>query len=155
VGEKRITNDLDNDYRLVGIATALKEYKLCYHLNLLLNCDFRKLKDLVFAPKDRSRGTIFSVFKAGDDMAKNQFIVFANKNLGEYLLHEVSNFDYVIQVLGKYEDQEMAGLIEAVRAFPEVMMVTEIPLKRIRSKERLVYEEEKPARKLFHPKPFK
>ena len=83
MAEKKITNDLDTDYRLLGIASALKEYKVCHHLNQLLGCDFRKLPALVFEPKDRIRKTEFSVFKA-EDAEKNTFVVFTNKNMGEY-----------------------------------------------------------------------
>ena len=155
MAEKRIKNELDTDYRLAGIATSLKEYKLCYHLNQLLGCDFRKLKDLIFEPKDRTRSTQFSVIKAGDDADKNQFIVFSNKSSGEYLLPEVSNFDYIIQVWGKYDDEDMRLLVEAIKQFPEVVMSAEIPVKKIKSKERLVYEEEKPAQKLITTKRFK
>lgn len=155
MAEKRITNELDTDYRLVGIATSLKEYKLCYHLNQLLGCDFRKLKDLIFEPKDRTRSTQFSVIKAGSDDDKNQLIVFSNKSSGEYLLPEVSNFDYVIQVWGKYEDEDMRFLVDGIKQFPEVVMSAEIPIKKIKSKERMVYEEEKPAQKLITTKRFK
>lgn len=155
MAEKKITNDLTTDYKLIGVASSLKEYKLCYHLNALLECDFKKLKDLIFEPTDRSRKIQFSVFKAGDDDDKNQFIVFTNKNLQDVLLPEISNFDYVIQVLGKCDDEAVKSLVDGIKAFPEVLMTAEIPLKKIKSKERLVYEEEKAVQKLITPRRFK
>jgi hypothetical protein len=155
MAEKKIKNELTSDYVLVGISSSLKEYKLCYHLNTLLACDFKKLKDLIFEPTDRSRKIQFSVFKAGEEDDKNQFIVFTNKNLQDVLLPEISNFDYLVQILGKYEEESVKALVEGIRQFPEVMMTAEIPLKKIRSKERLVYEEEKKVQKLISPKRFK
>ena len=83
MADKKIINELSIDYKLVGLASSLKEYKLCYHLNNLLNCDFRKLNDQTFEPTDRSRVIQFSVFKSGEEQDKNQFIVFSNKNLNE------------------------------------------------------------------------
>jgi hypothetical protein len=154
MAEKKITNDLDTDYRLVGIASALKEYKICHHLNQLLACDFRKLQALIFEPKDRSRKTEFSVFKA-EDTNQNTFVVFANKNMGEYLLPEISNFDYLIQIRGKLTDEDMQALMDGIRKFPEVVMCLEVPLKKIKSKERLSYEEEKEVHKLLTPKRYK
>jgi len=151
MAEKKITNDLDTDYRLVGIASALKEYKICHHLNQLLECDFRKLPALIFEPKDRSRKTEFSVFKA-EDSDKNTFVVFSNKNMGEYLLPEISNFDYLVQVRGKFTDEGMQTLMDGIRKFPEVVMCLEVPLKKIKSKERLSYEEEKEVHKLLTQK---
>jgi len=155
MAEKKIKSEIPADYKLVGVASSLKEYKLCYHLNSLLSCDFKKLNDLVFEPTDRSRKIQFSVFKAGSEEDKNQFMVFSNKNLNEVLLPEISNFDYILQIHGKLEADEIKNMMEGIKQFPEVMMTAEIPLKKIKSKERLVYEEDKPVQKLISPKRFK
>lgn len=155
MAEKRIKNELDNDYILVGIATSMKEYRLCHYLNLLLGCDFRKLEDLVFESKDRGPNIQFSVFKAGcEDEDMNQFVVFTNKYLGQHLLSEVSNFDYILQIWGKYSDEELHVLIDGIRLFPNTMMTAEVPLKKIKTRERLVYREEKPATRLLTTKRF-
>lgn len=154
MAERKIKNELSTDYKLVGIASSLKEYKLCYHLNLLLQSDFRKLKDLVFEPTDRTRKIQFSVFKGGVESDRNHYIVFSNKNLDEVLLPEISNFDYILQIHGRYDEDETKNLIEGIKEFPEVVMTAEIPLKKIKSKERLVYEEEIPVQKLISPKRF-
>jgi hypothetical protein len=42
--------------------------------------------------------------------------------------------------------------MEGIRKFPEVVMCLEVPLKKIKSKERLSYEEEKEVQKLLTPK---
>lgn len=149
MAEKKITNELTIDYKLVGIASSLKEYKLCYHLNTFLKCDFIKLTDLIFEPTDRTRKIQFSVFKSGTEDDHNQFVVFSNKNLQDVLLPEISNFDYVLQIHGKYGEEELKSLITGIKQFPEVIMTAEIPLKKIKSRERLVYEEEKPVQKLM------
>jgi hypothetical protein len=154
MADKKITNEPDTDYRLVGIASSLKEYQVCHHLNQLLGCDFRKLEALVFEPKDRTRKTEFSVFKA-EDALKNTFIVFTNKNLGEYLLPEISNFDYIVQIRGKFTGQDIAILMDGIRQFPQVVMCLEVPLKKIKSKERLSYREEHEVQRLMLPKRFK
>ena len=148
-------NELTADYKLIGIASSLREYKICHHLNQLLGCDFRKLKDLVFAPTERTRNVQFSVFKAGEEEDLNKFIVFTNKSLGEVLLPEVSNFDYIVQVHGSYDSEGMDSLVNGIKQFPEVMMTAEIPLKKIKSKERLIYEEERPSHHLINKKRFK
>ena len=149
MADRKITHEPNTNYKLVGVSSSLKEYKLCYHLNQFLNCDFKKLNDLIFEPTDRTRKIQFSVFKAGSEKDKNHFLVFNNKNLNEVLLPEISNFDFVIQVYGKCEVEDLKNLIEGIKQFPEVVMTAEIPLKKIKSKDRLIYEEEKPVTKLM------
>ena len=53
------------------------------------------------------------------------------------------------------KEEELKNLIAGIKQFPEVMMTAEIPLKKIKSRERLEYEEEKPVHKLILPKRFK
>ncbi len=124
MADKKLTNDLDTDYRLAGIATSLKEYKLCYYLNRLLDCDFKKLEPLTFEPKDRSRKIQFSVFKAEQGDTNNAYIVFTNKNMGEFLLPEVSNFDYIVQITGKFKDENMRKMLDGIKKLEEVVLST-------------------------------
>ena len=147
MAEKKITNDLDVNYRLIGVAASLKEYKLCYHLNQFLNADFKKLNDLTFPSSDRTRTIQFAVFKSGDEEDRNQFFVFVNKNLGEALLFEAGNFDYLMQIKGECGDEEMTGIVSGIKMFPDVIACTEISLRKIKNKERLIYFEEKASTK--------
>jgi hypothetical protein len=155
MADKKIANELPTDYQLIGIATSLKEYKLCYHINQLLNADFQKLPDLVFESKDRTRQVQFSVFKSGGEADRVQYMVFGNKNLNEVLLTEISNFDFILQIHGKLEPEEIKAVVDGIKEFPEIVLTAEIPLKKIKSKERLVYREEKPPQKTISPKRFK
>ena len=137
MADKKIANELPTDYQLIGIAASLKEYKLCYHLNQLLNADFVKLPDLIFESKERTRQIQFSVFKAGTEEDKNQFMLFGNKNLNEVLLPEISNFDFILQIHGKTEADEIKNMVEGIKQFPDIMLTAEIPLKKIKSKRAL------------------
>lgn len=153
VADKKITYQLDADYRLIGLATGMKEYKLCFHLNRLLGCDFQKLPDLIFEAKDRTRSSQFSVLKAGDESSPARYFVFGNKNMGEYLLPEFSDYDYLIQVPGNPENETITAILEAIRSLPEVALAAEIPLKKAKSKDRLIYNEEKePVKRLTRRK---
>lgn len=155
MAEKRIKNELDTDYVVIGIATSLREYKLCYHLNNLLECDFRKLKDITFEPTDRTRTSQFSVFKAASADNQMQYMVFANKNGGEVLLPEAASFDFLLRVDGNLETEQVATLVEGIRNLPDVLLTAEIPARKIKNRERLVYEEEKAPRRLITTKRFK
>lgn len=155
MAEKKLKNELNTDYQLVGIASSLKEYKLCYLLNNLLDCSFKKLSDLTFEPTDRSRQAQFSVFKAGDEKDMNQFWVFANKRLSDVLLPEIANFDFIIKIEGRYEEVDLRKLVESIKLLADIVMVAEIPLMKIKSKERLEYREEIPVLKLMKRKLIK
>ncbi|MCW5908195.1 MAG: IPExxxVDY family protein [Chitinophagales bacterium] len=147
MAEKKIKNELDTDYAVIGIATPAKEYKLCYHLNRLLVCDFNKVRDLIFESTDRTRSSQFSVFKGISENGQTEYWVYANKNAGEVLLPEAGNFDFLLRVSGYTEEGFLKNMLEEIRQLPEVLLTTEIPLKKIKNKERLVYVEETTSRK--------
>lgn len=149
MAEKKIKNELQNDYRLIGFATSLREYKLCFHLNSVLNTDFRKVKNLIFETNDRTRKIEFSVLSSTDNEQKIDYIVFANKNLGDVLLPEINQFDYVMKIIGKVNDEELNAQIETLSNIPNVFLCTEISLKKLKTRERLEYEEEKVPQKLM------
>lgn len=155
MAEKRIKNELDTDYVVIGIATSLKEYKLCFHLNQLLECDFRKLPDITFEPTDRTRTSQFSVFKAVLPDKQMEYMVFANKNAGEVLLPEATGFDFLLRITGHPETATLADMVDAIRNLPDVLLTAEIPARKIKNRERLIYEEEKAPRKLITTKRFK
>ena len=152
VADKKITNEPDTGYRLAGVATSLREYKFCHHLNQLLSCDFRKLKDIVFQTEGQVSQQ-FGVFRAELKDEEVCYTVFVNKTPGGCLLPEVSSFDYIIRVDGHSESAGMNILLNDMqRLIPGVVMCAEIPVKKIKSRERLIYEEEKEPRKKFKPK---
>lgn len=152
MAENKIKNEPETGYLLAGVASSLKNYKLCFHLNQLLSCDFRKLKDVSFDSTDRNRNNQFGVFRAYREADEVCFTVFDNKIPGGLLLPEVSNFDFIIRVDGKFAQEKMKQLVEDIQQLPQVVMCAEIPLKKIRSRERLIYEEDKEPRKIFQQK---
>ncbi|MBK8660232.1 MAG: IPExxxVDY family protein [Bacteroidetes bacterium] len=150
--EKKIGNEISFDFKLVGIATTLKEYRLCFYLNQIFGCDFAKLKDHCFESKDRTRKHVFSVLKGEDENLQSCFFVFSNKNYGEYLVDEASEFDYILSVKGAAEDAEIAAWCDQVKILPDVLLCRPLLLKKNNSKERLIYQEEKSVQRLAKPK---
>ncbi|MCS6933797.1 MAG: IPExxxVDY family protein [Chitinophagales bacterium] len=147
---RTIQNRFEDDYRLIGIATTLKEYRLAYLLNELLGCDFRKIKDIIFESAARERNVFFSVMKAEGNYGKTIYVFFANKNGTDVLLPEAGTFDYLLKLQGECSDEHIHAVCTQVQQWEEVVMCCEIPLERVKNKERLIYEEElKSVRPIF------
>lgn len=147
MAEKKIKNDWETDYAVIGIATSAKEYKLCYHLNRVLMCDLCKVHDLIFESTDRTRSSHFSVFRGISENGHTEYWIYANKNAGDVLLPEAGNFDFLLRISGYTEDDFIKKLLEEIRQLPQILLTAEIPLKKIKNKERLVYVEEATLRK--------
>jgi hypothetical protein len=142
---KKITTETDKDFKLVGIGTTLRDYKLCYHIAEVLESEFIKMNGHDLDTKDRSTKITFSVFKSERNAAKTLLLLFANKSMGETLLPEAASFDFLLKITGSFP--ELKEMIRQLKLLPEIIAIAEIPPKTIKHPERLQYEEiiEKPA----------
>jgi len=139
---RKIQADFNSDYILIGVASSLREYKFCFHLNQLLSISLTKQPDLFFETTDRTRQSSFSVFSTANPDLKNNYRVFANKSTGEFLLPEAASYDFLVQVLGKYSEAEAEQLVAGIKQFPGSLICAAIPPRKIKNPERLIYEEQ-------------
>src|SRR5574337_608160 len=96
------------DARLLGIVAPMEQYRFCWHLNKLLNFNFR---------------------------INHNLEIQLNKNEGEFLLPEFKHLDFLW--LAKDElmpDNEMNSLISSIKTIPVVQLVTELTNEKIRHK---------------------
>ena len=136
---RKIESETDRNFKLVGIGTTLRDYKLCHYLSEALESEFVKINSCEFETKDRSAKIAFSVFKTEWSIAKTLLLLFSNKNKGEILLPEASNFDFLLKITDN--TASLKTLISEIKKIPEVIAAAEIPPKSIKHPERMQYEE--------------
>ena len=144
MSDRKITSEPDKNFKLIGIATSERDYRLCYMLSEAMGWEITRLPNQEVELKDRSIKMSLSVFKAVHDLTHSTFYLFANKNMGELLLPEAGNFDYLLKTEGSYKG--IKDLVKKIKAIDAVLAVSEISVKTLKNWDRLAYEEpvEKP-----------
>jgi hypothetical protein len=142
--ERKITSEPDKNIRLIGIATSERDYRLCYMLSEAMDWEITRMPNQEIELKERSIKMSLSVFKVVHELTHSTFYLFANKNMGELLLPEAGNFDYLLKTDGAYKGTK--DLIKKIKAIDAVLAVSEITVKTLKNYDRLAYEEpvEKP-----------
>jgi hypothetical protein len=142
--ERKITSEPDKNFRLIGIATSERDYRLCYMLSEAMDWEITRMPNQEIELKERSIKMSLSVFKVVHELTHSTFYLFANKNMGELLLPEAGNFDYLLKTDGAYKGTK--DLIKKIKAIDAVLAVSEITVKTLKNYDRLAYEEpvEKP-----------
>ncbi|MBS1624114.1 MAG: IPExxxVDY family protein [Bacteroidetes bacterium] len=142
--DRKITSEPDRNFKLIGIATPERDYRLCYMLSEALDWELVRLPNHEVELKERSLKMSLSVFRAYHQLTHTTFYLFANKNMGELLLPEAGNFDYLLKMQAEYKGTK--DLLKKIKQIDAVLAASEITVKTLKNYARLGYEEpvEKP-----------
>ena len=122
--------EYDHDYTLIGIHSALEDYRLAYFLNKNLNVQLRRIEeDLDFPGLNCS----FSLFKCEDEKSFTSWSLIANRHVsifnviptsdnlfGEetkvfYLISEKKQVDYFIKINGTVDNDKLQSILANIK----------------------------------------
>jgi hypothetical protein len=119
----KITHDVDRSFELLGIATSIRDYKLC---------------DTTVAGKDRATPSTFPVFSAYQEVSDETFLLFVNKTSSGILLPEAASFDYLLKIVGTRTDSHKLHV--SLKDDKDILTTAPIAVKTLKLPERLIYE---------------
>jgi hypothetical protein len=137
--ERKITSEPDKNFKLIGIASAERDYRLCYMLTEALGWEITRLANHEIELRERTTKLSVSTFKAIQPLTGSVFYLFANKSPGELLLPEAGNFDYLLKTEGAFKG--IKDLLKKIKLIDKVLTASEIPVKALKNWDRLAYEE--------------
>ena len=142
--DRKITSEPDKNFKLLGIATAERDYRLCYMLTEALGWEITRLPNHEIELRERTTKFSVGTFKCLQPLTGSVFYLFANKHNGELLLPEAGNFDYLLKTEGAYKG--IKDLLKKIKQIDAVLTAAEIAVKTLKNYDRLTYEEpsEKP-----------
>ena len=125
--------------RILGIASTLKNYQLCFHIEKQLQVDFRTSQDLQIPFEKNKRSYSFTVYEFLQPAIATEHFLYTNKNDGEALLPELQHLDYIWLIKGVYfnSDEPFKELQQNLRLIPGIQLVTEVSHEKIKSRDNL------------------
>ena len=128
------------DFKLLGVITTVKGYKLAWELNQLLHINLVKQPDLVvgFKNSDEKNFPFYA-----HETRLNRLKLFKNKPLenepGKYfLIPEFPHFDFII--LAAMEEQHAQHhLMRQIRSIEVIQLIASIPLEGLKSKSNFIF----------------
>jgi hypothetical protein len=137
--DRKITSEPDKNFKLIGIASAERDYRLCYMLSEVLGWEITRLPNHEIELKERTGKLSVGTFKALQPLTGSIFYLFANKGSGELLLPEAGNFDYLLKTEGAFKG--VKDLLKKIKLIETVLTASEIPVKALKNWDRIAYEE--------------
>jgi len=125
---------------LWGLVAQVKEYQLCWHLNKVMGFGLKRSEDVEIINRKKNKTSVFSFYRFESDLDKWLVYVVSNKHLGEYLVPEVRQTDFLLMIRGEVSKQEEEALFQKLKSIPIMQMVVKLDYDRLKSKDNLILE---------------
>ena len=135
-----LRSEFNYQYHAIGIASAVRDYRIAWLLNNSLNIDFKKEEDIALDVREEAKKVTFSVYSYFKEEDRIKYLLVSNKALGGILLKGYKNIDYLLLVEGKVEDQFILDTRKRLRELPDVQMELLIEKKEMHTIEQLIFE---------------
>jgi len=109
------------DFLLVGISCHLKDYRFVWMLNQHLNYQLKRDEDLSMIVDKLKTKSLFSIFSYEDEENHIAYSLISNRGDAGILIPELKTVDYLLQIRGPLEDEELEALVEAIKKVPNVL----------------------------------
>ncbi len=130
------------EFELMGVSTTVKEYKLAWAINNLLNIRLVKEKDLEIAFKNDTFVVISNfVFETENSIFRLLRNRSFNQSAGSqgFLVPELKDFDYIILISGFEDTFSIEELGKKLRDLSEIDYLQRIDINQLKSKENLIF----------------
>ncbi len=138
----KLENEIQYDFSLVGITCTLKEYRLAWKLNNLLDIQLNKEKDIEIEFLKTQNLVICNYLHETEN---SQIRLLKNKSTNDfsvqsaYLLPELKEFDYFLMIRGFEDTFSMEVLRNRIATIAEVHYSKEFAIENLKSKENLIF----------------
>ena len=119
----KLTEKEDYRFRLAGISSAENDYKLSWSLNQILGINLVRIDDLEIYHKRLDDKQAFSQFEYFDEETLLQYRLISNRSVNGYLLEEMTNLDYLLQISGDMDNAWLELLIEKMNNIDGIILV--------------------------------
>ena len=134
----KLTEKEDYRFKLAGISSAENDYKLSWSLNQFLGINLIRIDNLEIYHKRLDDKQAFSQFEYVDEETLLQFRLISNRSVNGYLLEEMTNLDYLLQISGDIDDRWMEDLIAKMNSIEGIILAFPLDPTTLKSRKKLL-----------------
>lgn len=141
MAKKTLIADNHYNYRVIGIISASRDYRICHYMNKVLDFKFCSNDDISIELKSGSKSFTLKpyVFSPEKSIARYHFI--NNKLESDILIKKLKEFDYFLIVEGEILKTEWSYLIKNLKQIDIIQHTMELELKHFATIEHLIFED--------------
>ena len=134
-----LEEELEFDFKLLGISSHVQDYRLCWTVNRTLGLDLIKSDaEIIIRSNKVDEPLCFSNYYYIDIESEVEFELICNRHEQGFLIPELKTADYFLKVSDFY-GASLDDLIVALRKSNLINMAFEIDVNSLRSRQNLLY----------------
>lgn len=138
MNKKYLKTELDLDFVLIAITSELKDYRLCFLINKVLNMGFERTSKDYQISYSNSSAQYFSQYHCKNYIEKDCYII-ANRGIGGLLIPEMKETDYFMLLKNYLDEDDIEYILTGLKSIKEIQVATEIIPIKLKSKENLIF----------------
>jgi len=136
-----LVSEYDFDFFMIGISCHLKDYRLAWFINSMLEINLEKRDNHTVLLKKNATGlSEFSLFSFEEEENHSQYLLLANHSDTGVLLQEMKQFDFFLIINATLFDNQMKLIIENLQKINSILFVKELNPNTIKSKNNLIFD---------------
>ena len=112
----------ESEFQLIGIACAVRDYRIAFALNKALMLDMVKKEDFVVEGKQKGDPPAFSFYYYEDTSTRVKYSLISNKSGNGILLPEFRQADYFLFINGMILPESLENQVRNIRGIASVVM---------------------------------
>ena len=133
----KLTDKEDYRFKLAGISSAENDYKLSWSLNQILGINLVRIDNLDIYHKRLDDKQAFSQFEYFDEETLIQYRLISNRSVNGYLLEEMTNLDYLLQITGDLDEGSLEYLMEKMNSIDGIILAFPLDPTTLKSRKKL------------------
>lgn len=122
-----LQHEYRHNFKVIGISSAQKDYRLCWLINNQLGYDLKRLPDFIHKHPDHDREQSYSVYHYEEPAMFLHINLLANKSEEHQLFLQPRNTDYLLLFKQPSEQLNLEELVKAIRKIPQVQAAFLLP----------------------------
>ena len=129
----------DYSFHLIGISSHENDYRLSWAINSQLGTSFIRADNLVVHNPRIGQDQEFSLSRYMDEETYIQYNLISNRCDDGFLIEEMTNIDFVLQVTGEISEAELEGLVNKLRQVDMITTAFVMDVEKLKSRKRLLF----------------
>jgi hypothetical protein len=126
------------DFGLIGISTPENDYRMSWMLNNAFEFKLSRREDLEIFHRKLDDPQAFHQFRYFDEESMMHYRLLANKCENGYLLEEMPNLDYILQIIGELDREYIEGMVRKLRSLDGIALAASINPASLKSRKKLM-----------------
>lgn len=133
-----LTYQINFNFKVIAISTHLKDYRVSFYLNELLNLKLKKIDNLVVDNKLESSTQTFELQHYTSEEDELEYFLIHNRNNGLNFLPSLSQFDFLLLLKTENEINNQDQITDILKSSPHFQIVYKV--EKLPKKENIIIE---------------